>query len=56
VCPAWAHSWRRKSSCELATANEVKRNCERATAPSLSVVRFDELLPHNWTPEIIGKV
>lgn len=26
-----AHSWRCKSSRELATANEVKRNCGRAT-------------------------
>ncbi len=31
VCPARAHSWRCKSSRELATANEVKRNCGRAT-------------------------
>jgi len=31
VRPAWAHSWRCKSSRELATANEVKRNCGRAT-------------------------
>ena len=29
--PARAHSWRCKSSRELATANEVKRNCGRAT-------------------------
>ncbi|CAP41376.1 hypothetical protein Bpet1044 [Bordetella petrii] len=29
--PARAHSWRCKSSRELATANEVKRNCARAT-------------------------
>ena len=29
--PAGAHSWRCKSSRELATANEVKRNCGRAT-------------------------
>lgn len=31
VRPARAHSWRCKSSHELATANEVKRNCGRAT-------------------------
>ena len=31
VCPARAHSWRCKSSRELATANEVKRNCGRVT-------------------------
>ena len=31
VRPAWAHSWRCKSSRELATANEVKRNCGRVT-------------------------
>ena len=31
VRPARAHSWRCKSSRELATANEVKRNCGRAT-------------------------
>ncbi|MFP9229336.1 hypothetical protein A0E43_12320 [Pectobacterium cacticida] len=29
--PAWAHSWRCKSSHELITANEVKRNCTRVT-------------------------
>ena len=29
--PARAHSWRCKSSRELATANEVKRNCGRVT-------------------------
>jgi hypothetical protein len=31
VRPAWARSWRWKSSRKLATANEVKRNCTRAT-------------------------
>lgn len=31
VRPARVHSWRWKSSRELATANEVKRNCGRAT-------------------------
>ncbi len=31
VRPARAHSWRCKSSRELATANEVKRNCGRVT-------------------------
>ena len=31
VRPARAHSWRWKSSRKLATANEVKRNCGRAT-------------------------
>ena len=31
VRPARAHSWRCKSSRELATANEAKRNCGRAT-------------------------
>ena len=31
VRPARAHSWRCKSSHELATANEVKRNCGRVT-------------------------
>jgi hypothetical protein len=31
VRPAWARSWRWKSSRELATANEAKRNCMRAT-------------------------
>jgi len=31
VRPARAHSWRCKSSRELATASEVKRNCGRAT-------------------------
>src|SRR5690606_12527254 len=31
VRPAWAHSWRCKSSHKLITANEVKRNCVRAT-------------------------
>ncbi|MEX1226268.1 MAG: hypothetical protein WD623_07180 [Marinobacter sp.] len=31
VRPARAHSWRCKSSRKLATANEVKRNCGRAT-------------------------
>jgi hypothetical protein len=29
--PAGAHSWRCKSSRKLVTANEVKRNCGRAT-------------------------
>jgi hypothetical protein len=31
VRPAWAHSWRCKSSHKLATANEAKRNCARVT-------------------------
>jgi hypothetical protein len=31
VRPAWARSWRCKSSRELTTANEVKRNCARVT-------------------------
>ena len=31
VRPAWAQSWRWKSSRKLTTANEVKRNCGRAT-------------------------
>jgi hypothetical protein len=31
VFPARAHSWRCKSSRELATASEVKRNCGRVT-------------------------
>ena len=31
VRPAWAHSWRCKSSRELITVSEVKRNCIRAT-------------------------
>ncbi|MFZ3084748.1 hypothetical protein [Rhodoferax ferrireducens] len=31
VRPAWAHSWRCKSSRKLITASEVKRNCMRAT-------------------------
>lgn len=31
VRPARAHSWRCKSSRKLATANEAKRNCGRAT-------------------------
>jgi len=31
VRPAWARSWRCKSSRELATASEVKRNCARVT-------------------------
>ena len=31
VRPARAHSWRCKSSRELATANEAKRNCGRVT-------------------------
>jgi len=31
VRPAWAHSWRCKSSRELATVNEAKRNCVRVT-------------------------
>ena len=29
--PAWAHSWRCKSSRKLATANEAKRNCVSVT-------------------------
>ena len=29
--PAWAHSWRCKSSRVLVTVSEVKRNCMRAT-------------------------
>ena len=29
--PAWAHSWRCKSSRELVTVSEVKRNCMRVT-------------------------
>ena len=29
--PAWARFWRCKSSRELTTANEVKRNCARVT-------------------------
>ena len=29
--PAWAHSWRCKSSHKLAIANEAKRNCVRVT-------------------------
>ena len=31
VRPAWARSWRWKSSRELTTTNEVKRNCARVT-------------------------
>jgi len=31
VCPAWAQSWRCKSSRKLITAKEVKRNCGWAT-------------------------
>ncbi len=31
VRPAWAHSWRCKSSRELTTVSEVKRNCGRVT-------------------------
>ena len=31
VRPARAHSWRCKSSRELTTASEVKRNCGRVT-------------------------
>lgn len=31
VRPAWVHSWGCKSSRKLVTANEVKRNCTRAT-------------------------
>ncbi|NHZ63723.1 hypothetical protein F1735_15670, partial [Massilia sp. CCM 8694] len=31
VRPAWAHSWRCKSSRKLTTVSEVKRNCGRAT-------------------------
>ena len=31
VRPAWARSWRCKSSAELATARQAKRNCVRAT-------------------------
>ena len=31
VRPAWARFWRWKSSRELTTANEVKRNCVRVT-------------------------
>jgi len=31
VRPAWAHSWRCKSSPEQITAREVNRNCVRAT-------------------------
>ena len=31
VRPAWAHSRRCKSSRELVTVSEVKRNCMRAT-------------------------
>ena len=29
--PAWARSWRCKSSRELATVSEAKRNCMRVT-------------------------
>ena len=29
--PAWARSWRWKSSRELAAASEAKRNCVRVT-------------------------
>ena len=31
VRPAWAHSWRCKSSRELVKVSEVKRNCMRVT-------------------------
>ena len=31
VRPAWVHSWRCKSSRELVTVSEVKRNCMRVT-------------------------
>ena len=31
VRPAWAHSWRCKSSRELVTVSGVKRNCMRVT-------------------------
>ena len=31
VRPAWAHSWRCKSSRKLVTVSEVKRNCMRVT-------------------------
>ena len=31
VRPAWARSWRCKSSCKLATVSKAKRNCVRVT-------------------------
>ena len=31
VRPAWAHTWRCKSSCELVTVSKAKRNCVRVT-------------------------
>jgi hypothetical protein len=42
VRPAWARSWRWKSSRELTTANEAKRNCVRVTERGEMV----------WTPPL----
>jgi hypothetical protein len=39
VRPAWAQSWRCKSFRELTTANEMKRNCMRATERGESEAR-----------------
>jgi len=52
VRPAWAHSWRCKSSRKLIAANEAKRNCERVTeaaGDSVSDEACGPLLQHRGT-------
>ena len=49
VRPAWARSWRWKFSRELATANEVKRNCVRVTERGKEAWSETASLGHkNW--------
>jgi hypothetical protein len=42
---AWAQSWRCKSSRELTTANEVKRNCARVPAERTPLVDPGQVAP-----------
>jgi len=44
VCPAWARSWRCKSSRKLTTVSEVKHNCARVTERGEEVWNVDREL------------
>ncbi len=59
--PAWAQSWRCKSSRELTTANEVKHNCARATergkeVRSKSVSRWTRTRYEAWLIRASGHI
>jgi len=50
VRPAWARSWRCKSSRELTTVSEVKRNCVRVAAVRNAAAhgKTGEFAESNW--------